>query len=160
MKAIYGVLEVDRIRSRGVAKIVIEVPLEGYKDYVAEFDGSHVLITCCDEMDQPFGIVESEEQEPSEFITGELDREPEQIAIKTTDRDSVQAAFMCKSPEFWRYLATFDGAVVDEKTATDYFRRWCQIESRAELDSNGEAKRFFIGIRDDFRKWVNRGEAA
>ena len=136
-----------------------EEDLEVLKNHVGK--GFHMILV-------PEQVDESEDLEEDEavgFIPPEGDFK---VALctsgnekpKTTARDSVQSALMCKSPEFWRYLSTFDGSVVDEATATDYFRKWCQIESRAELDTSETAKRFYIGIRDDFRKWVNRGEVA
>lgn len=60
MKAIYGVAECDRMKSRQTVRVSVEIPIEHYRASVQEFDGQHVLITLVLLADTPYGIVEGE----------------------------------------------------------------------------------------------------
>ena len=58
MKVGFGeVVEVKKVRSLGVCRISVEVPLEAYKPAVALLDGERVLIVPSD-LQQGFGIIE------------------------------------------------------------------------------------------------------
>lgn len=55
------------------------------------------------------------------------------------------AGMLCQQPEFWRFLGSqFEqDAPEDAEQAAALLREVCGIESRAELDHNEEAARFF-----------------
>jgi len=60
MKAIYGVAECDRMKSRSTVRVSVEIPIECWKQAVAEFDGQTVLVTLHNLGDRPYGIVSNE----------------------------------------------------------------------------------------------------
>lgn len=70
---------------------------------------------------------------------------------------SVWAALRCKEPEFQGWIARKAGNVIapSEEGAAGFIRLLCNVESRAEIDSNPEAERkFHEGIRGPYSKWL------
>lgn len=65
------------------------------------------------------------------------------------------AGMLCSNAEFWRFLTErFRASITNAEQAAGAVRQICQIESRAELDSNPDAASIFHEtIRQPFVRW-------
>lgn len=67
------------------------------------------------------------------------------------------AGMFCKDDRFREYFSQHvsDTHEISEEGAADYIRGVCRVDSRAEIDSNGEASvRFHEYIRLPYMKWL------
>lgn len=68
------------------------------------------------------------------------------------------AAQWCASPDFQEWLRTLGVQCDNADDAADFVRKVCHIKSRAELDNEPAAARFFQReIRAPFMNWMQRG---
>lgn len=67
------------------------------------------------------------------------------------------AAVMCRDPKFWEYLHD-DGQIIDptEKEATDWLREYLEVQSRADLKTNQEARVRLETLNLEFSKWKQK----
>ena len=64
-------------------------------------------------------------------------------------------AMRCQEPEFWAFVAEVTGlTVMGDADCANVIRNWCEVESRAELDTNPQARLVFHSV---FRRpWMER----
>lgn len=72
------------------------------------------------------------------------------------DRARKIAGALCRDPDFWTYLHD-DGQILEptEEEATTWLREYLNVQSRAELRSNPEARVRLDSINMEFLKWKN-----
>jgi hypothetical protein len=69
---------------------------------------------------------------------------------------SQQAAMMCDDKRFWKFLEHHGArlSVSSEYLAREAVCKWCDIESRAELDTNPEAAARWRNLRAEYEAWL------
>jgi hypothetical protein len=77
-----------------------------------------------------------------------------------TQRMSVQAALMCKSMGFQQFAEfkqgfSYESPADRELQATHFLRKFCNVESRAELDGSGPAGVMFQQLLSEYRNYSN-----
>lgn len=66
------------------------------------------------------------------------------------------AGIWCASPDFHRWLYELGGMPADEDDAIEFVYLACEVNSRAELDTNERAARLFVDrVRGPFREWLD-----
>ncbi len=71
------------------------------------------------------------------------------------------AGIWCASPDFHRWLYELGGLPVTEDDAIEFVYLACEINSRAELDTNERAAHVFVEkIHRPFREWLGGKPAA
>jgi hypothetical protein len=63
---------------------------------------------------------------------------------------ATQAALLCRNPEFQEYVAEVSFQSKDEESAAEYIREACQVQTRAALDRDAEARDRFLEVRAAF----------
>jgi hypothetical protein len=151
--AAYGkVAQVRDIPSQGVARLIVELPLESFKALVAGFHQQEVLVTIAPKgIAQAYGVLTPANPNP--------DPAPKGVGPLCT-----LACIWCKDPLFQQWVscefAPDEGPSVplSEAGAAAVVRRVCGVASRKELDTNTEAKALFDReIRDPYRGWLAVG---
>jgi hypothetical protein len=110
-----------------------EVPIELLRDYVGA--RYQVVMVRLNEHEQPIDRQEAFE----------------------SDKYIKMAAMLCKDSQFWEYLHE-DTQIIEssEKEATDWLRDYLEIESRAELKDNHEARVRLDSLNKEFNAWKRR----
>lgn len=129
------------IKSRKVAVISIEIPIEAATSFVAAFGtpspatGVPVAIA---RLQEPA----KQEAEKPKRSWGQLSR-------------AEQAGIACNEPEFRAFLSSRNGsiAVVDGMDAAGYVRRFCRVKSRADLDVDQMAAASWDNLYSGFQRW-------
>lgn len=71
------------------------------------------------------------------------------------------AGIWCASPDFHRWLFDLGGMPAGEEDAIEFIYLACEINSRAELDTDDRAARLFVEkVRSPFREWLGGKPAA
>lgn len=131
------------VKSRKVAQITVEIPIEQAAAFVAAFGAPN----------------------PAEGVPVALARlqsggsrpEPVKERKKWSDLPcSQQAAIRCGEPAFWRFIAETSSAktVNSAEGAAQYLRLNCGVESRADLDKDIEAAEIWREIERDYQVWM------
>lgn len=72
---------------------------------------------------------------------------------------SQQAALLCQTPGFWKFLTKFyhvnflGNSFDNDIIAADFIRNHCGVKSRATLDTNREPAAKFLKLNDAYDKW-------
>ncbi|MGH1447403.1 MAG: hypothetical protein ACRBBO_15320 [Cognatishimia sp.] len=72
---------------------------------------------------------------------------------------SQQAGILCNDPRFQRFAATRCGFPDDQfsqSAAAEYLRNCCHIDSRRDLNTNGQAHTLFQTLRTEFDAWTGK----
>ena len=135
--------DIKLIRSRKVAVVCIEIPIEAATAFVAAF-----------------GI-----PNPAEETWVALARMGSRQAPIKEKRPfselppAQQAALACKREAFQRYLFDEYGTIeVSEDSAANWVRRYCNVDSRSELTTNDEAATMWSIIYGNFQLWLGETE--
>lgn len=68
---------------------------------------------------------------------------------------SRQAALLCDDPRFWRFLNEYgDGGVYGLEDAAACIRMMCEVDSRAEFDTNPEAAEKWRNLYNSYQAWL------
>ena len=122
MKAIHGeVTDVRQIRSQGVARIYIEVPIEATKEVIAFVLNEKVFVTQSD-WDGSYGVVERDDSGGVSFVGGE-------VAERYNHGDyarKLHAKGFFRAPKVWAALGT------DEE-----YQAWCREHACAVCGDPG-----------------------
>ena len=122
--------EVRFVRSAHSSKtgttITLALPDSDELSKVAGFDGKRYMLALVE-----IGDDEQPVQKP------EIAEKPKGGAL------SKLAGMWCASPEFWAWASSGERVIDSVDKAADLIRRYCKIESRAELDSNESAATLF-----------------
>jgi len=64
------------------------------------------------------------------------------------------AGLLCREKEFWEFLND-QGQIFDatEKEATEWLREYCNVQSRAELKTNPEARKLLDKVHREYQTW-------
>lgn len=139
--AIHGTdVDVKKIVSRQVCRVSFEIPIEHYKQAVANFDGENVLLTKSNG-DLPFGVIKSE-----------------QTKAKRKKKESEKAFLLTHEFNFYDFVAQRYGAKLANSILADkWLKNHLGIESKKELDNNDDAILLasWDKLNNDFRKYVN-----
>lgn len=125
------------VKGRKVAQLVMEIPIEQANAALQALGG----------VPQP---------DQSQWVgIAPLTRE---AAEKPAQRLSQKAALLCKDEGFRDFLAaaTRSGPLHDDATTAVALRRFLEIASRADLDTNPEAAESFNRLITDFDLWRGR----
>ena len=73
------------------------------------------------------------------------------------DRSIRIAGMLCRDPQFWKYLYE-DTQIMqaNENEATDWLRDYLNIQSRAELKTNEEARQHLDKLHKEFNEWKQK----
>lgn len=135
------------IRTRGVAQIVVEVPLEQGEEVVRLFGtpipGSNVRVAIA----RLNGEAEKSPQKPAEAMERRRlhDLPPVQ-----------QAALTCQREAFWTYLREEQGAteIDTEEQAAEFVRDFCQVKSRSALTRENKPGQRWAMLLSAFEAWM------
>lgn len=127
------------VKTRKVAQITLELPIEQAGEFVAAFGAPNP----------------SEEKWVA--VARLVEQKPEEAQPEPTHKDwhnlrpSAQAAIRCDDPLFWQFLG------VNNKDAAITKIRWaCEVESRAELDRDNDARSKWDEVDGQFIEWKRR----
>jgi hypothetical protein len=145
-----------------------DVMLKGWSDgtngwkltlYVnADDDGLHPFMRF--EKGQEFGLA-MVELDDDETVIDQVKREKVEKGPHKQKLSNF-AALLCRTPEFYHWLAQTHGVVFcegDDREAetTDWMYMWLGIKSRSELDSDAAvADQFHADIRRPYAKWTSQ----
>ena len=127
------------VRSRKVASISLELPIEQADAFIAAFGSPNPA------EEKWVAIARLVEQQAEE----QPDRREHHAWTEL--RPSAQAAIRCGDPMFWQFLVVTDKAGAVEKV------RWaCDVKSRSELDRNYDAQTKWEEMDEQFMEWKRR----
>jgi len=166
MKAVYGeIVDIKLIRSRAMMSVTMEVPIEFHRAVVNLLNvGGPALLTPT-HIEAPFGVIDSaakhERAEPAPA-------EPEPAGEKVVDHPRRHsfgglgplcslAVRWCKDEKFQAWLEKeFDAPIKSEQDASEFIRTYCGVSSRADLDTNPDAKATFEDVREAYSAYLAR----
>jgi len=133
--------DIKLIRSRKVAVVCVEIPIEAATAFVNAFG-----------MPDPA----SETWVALARINNMQNDTPKEKRPFSELPAAQQAALACKREAFQRYVYEQDGSglVMDEDHTADYVRNWCGVESRSELASNANAAYQWEMLYQNFQLWL------
>jgi hypothetical protein len=133
------------IKGRKQAQLILEVPIEEADNALAVLGG----------VPQPHSErwvavarlngVEKPEPEPKEK------RKWEDLKL------SMQASIRCNEPAFWKFIESDmrgAGRIRNAEDAGAFVRRFCQIDSRSNLNTNPNAALDWQGIEAQYQAWL------
>jgi hypothetical protein len=131
------------VKTRKVAQLVIEIPIEAADAFIAAFGSPRP------DKNVPVAIARLDPAAKAEKVKGgELAR---------------RAGIVCGERAFQTFLelnkqvpGTTRVHVPDAENAAMILRRLCGVQSRAELDHNGEGAIRFNTIMSEYRNWQNQ----
>jgi hypothetical protein len=127
------------IKTRKIAQIVLEMPLEQASDFIAAFGAPNPA------------------EEKWVAVARLVDKTPEEPRQEHEHKNwhalklSAQAAIRCDDPLFWQFLV-----VSDKKQAVEKVRWACEVKSRAELDRDVSAGSKWEELDEQFIEWKRR----
>lgn len=149
MKSGYGqVVDVRKYRTYGTTRVIVEFPIESYKELVEVFDETPVLLIRATLGEQPFGLVDIDAPKhiPEELTAEQTPLDPPRGMANLR----IYAVVLCKTVAFQHYvLEQIGGCVEDyqeddgEHLAKKYILSACNIKSRSELEIDQEAREKF-----------------
>lgn len=123
------------IKTRKVAQIVLEMPLESADAFLAAFGTPNpseekwcAIARLVDHDDKP---QTEHEHKPWDSL-----------------RPSAQAAIRCDDPMFWQFLS-----VSNKDQAAENVRRSCDVPSRSQLDRSYDARSKWEAMDEAFMEW-------
>ena len=127
------------IRSRKVATICIEIPLEGAAEFV-----------------RLFGMPDPAEEKWIALALIGTEAKPEKEKRPFSELPPAQqAALACKREAFQRFLVLKGTAIgMNEISAADSVRGHCDIASRSELTEDPIARALWVDLYDNFQLWL------
>lgn len=125
------------VKSRKVAQVTLELPLEQAGDFVEAFGtpnpANEVWVAIARL------TVESQQKERRAFA---------ELPI------AQQAALTCDRNDFRRFLRSKGFAAISAESAAAAIRELCKIESRSELATNARAACVFQKLTHEFEDWL------
>ncbi len=138
------------VKTRKVAQITIEIPIEQAAAFVASF-----------------GAPDPAQGVPVALARLNAPASQEQTEPPVKDRKawadlpcSQQAAIRCGEQAFWRFLEDTEqklnlNVVIDSaEKAADCVRLQCHAKSRSEFDVEGKPRRFWKLLEDEYQFWL------
>ena len=130
------------VKTRKVAQITIEIPIEQAAAFVASFGAPDPA------QGVPVAIARLNAQQVQE--------PPAKERKAWADLPcSQQAAIRCGETAFWRFLAESLGQTVSNSDqAAEVVRGWCKARSRAEFDQTSESRILWRRMEDNYQLWL------
>lgn len=136
-KAVLSAIYTDykRIPSRGVLQLIFEVPIE-MEGHV------HALIG-----------VPGSPGKGRYFALAALTKPPGAKRPSEAKGDSLtrEIAILCKAPAFQEFIAERGSP-----DSAEYVRRWCKVESRAQIVLGSEAAKRWYKLDEAFGEWADK----
>lgn len=127
--------DLKTVKTRSVCQLILELPIEALTEVVgllgAPVPGNEVWVAVA--RLRPTAV---EQQQP------ELEHRPAKSLAQL-------AGIICNEPAFWKFIH-----VADAPAAAEYVRGYCNVSSRAALDSNDDAALAFRTLRTDYGLWL------
>jgi hypothetical protein len=138
--------DIKLIRSRKVAVVCVEIPIEAATAFVAAFG-----------MPDPA----SETWVALARIENMQDDTPKPKRAFADLPLPQQAALACQREAFQRFAAEsgWVGLEISEAGAAEFVREHCGVESRADLNATPAAARSWTQLYHDFQLWLNEPDA-
>jgi hypothetical protein len=133
------------IKGRKVAQIHIEIPIEQAEQFVAAFgipnaaEETWVALARLD--------LVNDNGKPND------NWKPDEINV------AQHCALVCQKPTFWEYLQSRSIHCEGEQDAATYVRRWCEINTRADLATNEKARGRWEWLESHYDDWMGRRAA-
>lgn len=147
--------------------ITLEIAGDDYYGGVSEFRPGSLLRIRYEELDSETGEQASSgdgESQPRDHSPGKsaAPQGGEETAAPHKERrrfadmlPSTQCALRCADKRFWQMWRDKTGRIVEtEEQMAAIIRKECGIESRAELDRDGPAARWWRGHEEQFQRWL------
>ena len=133
------------VRTRKVAQLVFEVPIEGAEAIV------NTLGLPRSDTDLWVAIARLQDV-PTPQQRNEMQRIAQSEEPKVADPMVREAGMLAKDPRFRKWVAECvgDGQMCGEADAAEFIRHHCGIESRRELSTNPKARAKWVKLRGDF----------
>jgi len=138
-------------KTRKVAVISIEIPIEKAAEFVAAF-GTPSQVT-----GTPVAIARIDPSASEKPVS-----EPAKRVEEPSERDrrkwremapAAQAALRCKEPAFQRFMFEVRNWSADENGATDGVRATCRVKSRADILDGTRAADLWHALNDEYLAW-------
>ncbi len=130
--------DIKFIKSRKVAVICVEIPIEAAGAFVDAFGtpmpDKNVPVALA-RLESPLNV---EHEKPK---GGKL---------------AQQAGIMCGEAAFWRYLEVRGYLCENAEQAATALRAICDVDSRADLDHHMEPARLFYDLRASYNAWASQ----
>jgi hypothetical protein len=131
------------IKTRNVAQVVIEIPIEAADQFVADFGTPNAAKSV------PVAIARLVKQRAIATSPETKDRQ------KFRDLPPAQqAAMRCNEPAFWKYLASLGTRAETADDAATYVRQWCLVRSRSDLNNNAKAMEAWSRLNEAYELWM------
>jgi hypothetical protein len=135
VKATYSDLRF--IKSRKVAQVVVEMPIEDAAKFVEMFGtpnpAAETWIALVGLTGNVVPIEQAKEQKRTKL--------------------AFQAIKLCQEQGFWRFLREAHGVDTGEKPAANFVRAYCDITTRGALNLNEEAAAKFRDLIAEYKAW-------
>jgi hypothetical protein len=152
-------VDIKFIKSRNVAQVWIEIPIEESTEFIAQFGAPMPSKTV------PVALARLTGSAVNHADTGEEAGHHGAITLPASEPErpkggklAQRAGILCGEVSFRKFLAeqgSYDGiAVLDSIMAADELRGICGISSRAELDHNPEAAFRFKELEGRYKAWL------
>lgn len=141
------------IKTRSVAAITIEIPIEQASAFVAAF-GAPVPSSGC-----PVAIAKINPSVVRQQLEASvaLIEKPKERRSWSSLSYAEQAGIRCNEPAFWRYLYdTFGQAVESPDSAAEFIRYECRVKSRSEIKSNTPPGYAWEEINGGYEQFLRR----
>lgn len=152
IKATYA--DYRRIKGRKVLQVILEVPLEQ-----AQMVHKYLGEPSCSDKEIWVGVALLQMDSPQE-------QQPDGGSVipctPTDHRLSRQSAWLCEQPLFWKYITERyvpSMEINNTAEAIIYVRGHCEVNSRAEFDTDPEAAKRWRDLHADYVVW-KRGDVA
>jgi hypothetical protein len=136
------------VRSRNVAQIVLELPIEEAEGAIQKFGipqpGHEIRVAVALLVDQPAKHVPSIDASDRGRMAYDSSTPGEQAVTRS--------ALLARDPEFHRWAN-----VQDENGAAEFIRRRCMVHSRGQIAKDERAFQAFKELENDFRTDVRYG---
>ncbi len=137
---------IKKIPSRQIVQVVIELPVEKFKDAVNHFDDKTVFcqVVSGDMKDMPYGV----------YTDSLSDNPAPKAEKKPIGKYCIEAIDFCKDSDFQIFMREMKGTLLEnEQAAKDELCMICDIESRKELDDNEQAHSIAQDVYREFFNW-------
>jgi hypothetical protein len=143
------------IKSRKIAQIWIEIPIEDATQFVADFGAPNPAFGIPIALARLNKGIEAVSDDAA--VEGKAAQKAREQELKGGPL-AKRAGILCNEKAFWKFISLYREEPIPEvnssKLAACYVRGWCGVESRAELDHNQEAARKFHDLEASYRAWL------
>lgn len=122
------------IKTRKVAQVVLEIPIEQSDAFIAAFGSPRPDLTV------PVVIARMN---------------PEQMAKPKGGKLAQRAGILCNEGAFQQFVAERAGITASKDNAAAYLRGRCGVKSRSEIDHDEVAKHKLRNLETEYRAWCS-----